>query len=113
MRCKEVAEVIEQEGFSPLPDAARGHVAGCAACSALIADFERIVELAHEIPAEVEPPSRVWISLRARLEAEKIISEPDYVVQTQSAPWIFHATPSLYSYTTLCLPPDMCATNPA
>jgi hypothetical protein len=87
MQCKEVAEVIEQEGFSPLPDAARGHVAGCAACSALIADFERIVELAHEIPAEVEPPSRVWISLRARLEAEKIISEPDYVVQTQSAPW--------------------------
>jgi len=87
MQCKDVAQVIEQQGFSPLPEAARGHIAGCASCSALIADFERIVAAAVEIPAEVEPPARVWIALRAQLEAERIISEPRIAVPEESAPW--------------------------
>ena len=65
MQCKDVAQVIEQNGFSPLPEAARGHVAGCAACSSLIADFEIIVSAANQIPSEVEPPARVWVALRA------------------------------------------------
>jgi hypothetical protein len=87
MQCKDVAQIIEVEGFSPLPEAARGHVAGCLACSSLVADFERIVVAAHDIPAEVEPPSRIWISLRARLEAEGIIRETPVVVPAESAPW--------------------------
>jgi len=87
MQCKDVAQVIEQEGFSPLPEAARGHVAGCPACSSLIADFERILAVASEIPAEVEPPSRVWVSLRAQLEAEKIIKDPAMVIPTAGSPW--------------------------
>jgi hypothetical protein len=29
MQCKDIAQVIEQEGFSPLPEEARGHIAGC------------------------------------------------------------------------------------
>jgi len=73
MLCRDVALVIEQDGFSPLPEAARGHVAGCAACSSLLADFERIVAAANALPSEVEPHSRVWVALRAQLEAEKII----------------------------------------
>jgi hypothetical protein len=87
MQCKDVAQVIEQEGFSPLPEAARGHVAGCPACSSLISDFERILAVASEIPAEVEPPSRVWVSLRAQLEAEKMIYEPKTIVPVESSPW--------------------------
>src|SRR6266550_2174970 len=87
MQCRDIAQVIEQEGFSPLPEAARGHVAGCSACSSLIADFERILAVASEIPAEVEPPSRVWVSLRAQLEAEKIIREPQIAASSVSAPW--------------------------
>ena len=87
MQCKDIAQVIEQEGFSPLPEAARGHVAGCSACSSLIADFERILAVASEIPAEVEPPSRVWVSLRAQLEAEKIVTEPAMVIPTVGSPW--------------------------
>ena len=88
MQCKDVAQVIEQEGFSPLPEAARGHVAGCPACSSLISDFERILAVTSEIPAEVEPPSRVWVSLRAQLEAEKIITEPAVVVPAlKGSPW--------------------------
>jgi hypothetical protein len=87
MQCKDVARVIEQDGFSPLPEAARGHIAGCANCSSLVADFERIVAAAVEIPAEVEPPARIWIALRAQLEAEKIIREPQIVLPTKDAPW--------------------------
>jgi len=87
MQCKDVAQIIEIEGFSPLPEAARGHVAGCPACSSLVADFERIVVAAHEIPAEIDPPSRIWISLRAQLEAEGVIREPKMIVSAESAPW--------------------------
>ena len=87
MQCKDVAQIIEVEGFSPLPEAARGHVAGCPACSSLIADFARILSAAHEIPAEVEPPSRIWLSLRAQLAAEGIIRESKVVVAETSAPW--------------------------
>ena len=87
MQCRDVAQVIEQQGFSPLPEAARGHLAGCQACSSLIADFERIVAAAHEIPAEVEPPARIWIALSAQLQAEGIIREPKIDVATEPAPW--------------------------
>ena len=88
MQCRDVAQVIEQNGFSPLPEAARGHVAGCAACSSLIADFESIVSAASQIPSEVEPPSRVWVALHAQLTAENIIKEPRLAAPAaQSAPW--------------------------
>jgi hypothetical protein len=87
MQCKDIAQVIEQEGFSPLPEEARGHIAGCSNCSALIADFERIVAAAIEIPAEVEPPARIWVALRAQLQAEKIIREPKITVPVDPASW--------------------------
>jgi hypothetical protein len=87
MQCSDVAQVIERDGFSPLPEAARGHVAGCSTCSLLIADFEHMVTLAREIPAEVQPPARVWVSLRAQLEAEGLIRETPVVVPVESVPW--------------------------
>ena len=87
MQCRDVEQALEQDGFSPLPEAVRGHVAGCRACSSLVADFERILAVAHEIPAEVEPPSRIWVSLRAQLETEGIIREPKALISVQAAPW--------------------------
>jgi hypothetical protein len=68
-----------------MPEAARGHVAGCAACSSLVADFERIVAAASQLPSDVEPPSRVWVALRAQLEAEKIIREPQIAVPAEKS----------------------------
>ncbi len=73
MQCKEVEVVLEHEGWTPLPEAAREHVAGCAACQNLVEDLTSIVATAHLLPAEVEPPARVWTSLRAQLEEEGII----------------------------------------
>jgi hypothetical protein len=73
MQCKEVEVVLEQEGWTPLPEAARDHLAGCSACQNLVEDLTAIVATAHLFPAEVEPPARVWTSLRAQLEQEGII----------------------------------------
>jgi hypothetical protein len=73
MQCKEVEVVLEQQGFVPVPEAARAHLAGCRACQGLVADLTAIVATAHLLPAEVEPPPRVWASLRAQLEREGII----------------------------------------
>jgi len=87
MQCRDVEEVPEQEGLAPLPEAVRGHVAGCRQCQGYIADLETIVSGAHELPAEVEPPSRIWVALRTQLELEGIIKEPVAVPQKESASW--------------------------
>jgi hypothetical protein len=72
MLCKDVEVVLEQEGWTPLPEAARAHLIGC---KNLVADLTAIVASAHLLPAEVEPPPRVWTSLRAQLEEEGIIRD--------------------------------------
>jgi hypothetical protein len=36
----------------------------------LVSDLRSIVSAAHKLPAEVNPPARVWRSLRAQLEKE-------------------------------------------
>ncbi|HEY2461370.1 MAG TPA: hypothetical protein VGI16_11200 [Candidatus Acidoferrum sp.] len=76
MQCKEVALVIEQEGLVPLPQAARKHMAGCDSCRHLVADLTAIVATAHLIPAEIEPPAHIWVSVRAQLEQEGVIKVP-------------------------------------
>ncbi len=75
MKCKEVGLVIEQEGLLPLPPAAKAHIAECGACRDMVEDFFAIVHAAHAMPAELEPPARLWVSLRARLESEGIIRD--------------------------------------
>jgi hypothetical protein len=73
MQCKEVEVVLGQEGWTPLPDVARAHVAACNSCQSLVSDLSSIVAAAHLLPAEVEPPPRVWAAVRAQLQAEGII----------------------------------------
>jgi len=73
MQCKEVEVVLERDGFVPVPKAARAHLSGCSSCRNLIADLTAIVATAHLLPADVEPPARVWTSLRSQLEEEGII----------------------------------------
>src|SRR5215470_17500035 len=85
MQCRDVEEVLEQEGLAPLPEAVRGHVAGCRQCQGYIADLETIVSAAQELPAEVEPPSRVWVALRTQLELEGIIKEPAVAPKVEPA----------------------------
>jgi hypothetical protein len=87
MQCKDVEIVVEQEGLAPLPEAARAHVAGCSHCQEFVADLATIVSVANELPADVEPPARVWLSLRAQLELEGIIKTPVVPAHSERSPW--------------------------
>ncbi len=87
MQCKEVETVLEQEGFSPLPESAEAHVASCDSCRHLIEDFSAILAVAEKLPSEVEPPIRVWVSLRNQLEVEGIIKTPAELRATAQSSW--------------------------
>src|SRR5260370_16901980 len=87
MQGKDVEIVVEQEGLALLPEAARAHVATCSYCREFVADFATIVSAANELPAELDPPARVWISLRAQLELEGIIKTPLVSPHRERSPW--------------------------
>jgi hypothetical protein len=82
-----VEVVVEQEGLAPLPEAARAHVAGCKQCQGFVADLQAIVSAAERLPSEIEPPARVWVSLRNQLELEGIIREPVAVPVEEKSSW--------------------------
>src|SRR5260370_35842534 len=96
MQCKDVEFVVEQEGLAPLPDAARAHVAACSYCREFVADLAPIVSGANELPAEVEPPARVWNSLRTQLELEEIIKTPVVSLSGERSSW-WHGLSELFS----------------
>ncbi len=87
MQCKQLEAVLEREELSSLPPDAQEHLAGCAACQDMLAGLSAIVEAAQHIPAEAAPPQRVWVSLRAQLEAEGIIHEPEVVEGPMRTAW--------------------------
>jgi hypothetical protein len=87
MQCKDVEAVVEQEGLSPLPKEVNSHLAECRECRNYIADLTSIVDVARKMPSEITPPDRIWISLRAQLEAEGIIREPVLVPAPEHASW--------------------------
>ena len=87
MQCRDIEEVLEQEGLAPFPESARAHLARCPHCQDYIADLETIVSAAHGLPAEVEPPAGLWIALRAQLEQEGIIKEPTTDAKEKPASW--------------------------
>jgi len=85
MQCKELEAVLEHEGLAPLPPAARAHLTKCMACQGFFADLTTIQSLAQELPAEANPPERLWVSLRAQLTAEGLIREQ--VELAPATPW--------------------------
>jgi hypothetical protein len=87
MQCRDVEAVVEREGLAPLPAGARAHVAGCQHCQAYLADLDAIVNIAREFPAEIEPPERVWVSLRTQLELEGLVKKPASMPTAEPASW--------------------------
>jgi hypothetical protein len=87
MQCKELEAVLESEGLDSLPSDAREHLAGCTCCRDLLADLSAVVVAARALPAEVTPPDRIWVSIRAQLEAEAIIRDAAPIVTAPAAPW--------------------------
>jgi hypothetical protein len=87
MRCTELQAVLEEKGLGPLPLEAQEHLAECPDCQDFLADLSAIVAAARQIPAEANPPDRVWISLRAQLAAEGIIREEVPAELSTNLPW--------------------------
>ena len=87
MRCKELQAVLEVKGLGPLPLEAQEHLAECPECQDFVGDLSAIVAAARRFPAEVNPPDRVWISLRAQLAAEGIIREGSPVELSTHLRW--------------------------
>jgi hypothetical protein len=67
MQCRELDVFFEQEGLAPLSAAARQHLSECHACKHFFEDMTAIVAVAHQFPAEVEPPEHIWVSIRTEL----------------------------------------------
>ena len=87
MLCKELESVLAGDDLRPLSSEAQEHLAGCRACRDLLADLSAIVAAAKHIPAEVNPPERLWVALRAQLEAEGIIREAAEVQKVPARTW--------------------------
>ena len=87
MQCKDFEQVIEENGLLPLSESAQAHVAGCPSCTALVEDFSSILAVAKQIPAEVDPPARLWVAIQAQLEAEGIIRQPKLVIPSETPAW--------------------------
>jgi hypothetical protein len=87
MQCEDIEGALVSEGLESLSGAARAHLAVCSSCRNSVADLEAIAQAARSLPAEVEPPARVWVSLRAQLEAEGLIRETLPVPARVRAPW--------------------------
>ena len=74
MQCEQFEQILVQQDEGALTNTALSHMESCEACRTLSADFGAIHEMALELGAEgIAPPERVWVSLRAQLEAEGII----------------------------------------
>lgn len=50
------------------------HLRTCKSCSTQLADLERIVAASSSLP-ELDPPERIWTSLRTQLESEGLLHE--------------------------------------
>lgn len=92
MTCRHFHEELERWMDGDRSAAAQAHVRNCTACSGLIADLKAIEVEAHSWSAPViEPPERVWISLRNQLEAEGIVkTAPSAVAQPSASGWWSH-----------------------
>jgi hypothetical protein len=73
MRSKKVQVALEHGGRPPLPEAARAYVRQRSRRQSFVADLTSIISAAHKLPAEVDPPARVWASLHAQLEREGLL----------------------------------------
>ena len=66
--CDAQLDALLDGDLAPEDRAAVGaHLAGCAACSASLREYERIRDVARRAPREVPPPPGTWETIAARL----------------------------------------------
>ncbi len=91
MQCQELERILEQWSPGALPRDATAHVEACMSCRALVADLDAIQQAAGRLgkeDLEIAPPERVWVNLRAQLEAEGLIHAPRRAARPAAAGWL-------------------------
>src|ERR1700683_2451945 len=74
MGCNEFRKQLDSWMQGEQSPDARAHVRECAHCRSLVEDMDAIRQTAGAWASEeVDPPARVWVSLRAQLEQEGLI----------------------------------------
>jgi len=74
MNCNEFWNQLEQWMEGERPADAHAHLRGCSNCRELVEDLDSIREASRSAElADVDPPERVWLSLRSQLERENLI----------------------------------------
>ena len=73
MQCQHFLEYAEQWMEGERPADAAAHLDACPRCRGLVADLGAIRDTAGEFENEVEPPPRLWTSIRSQLESEGVI----------------------------------------
>ncbi len=77
MECREFEEVLERRLGEALPEDAAAHLRDCHRCGTLVSDLDAIEAAARSLAKEeLEPPARVWTSLRLQLESEGLVRTP-------------------------------------
>jgi len=77
MQCHEFEQILEQGEAEQLPADAAAHLNECGLCRATASDLEAIQAAARQLGTEeVDPPERLWVSLRAQLESEGLLRAP-------------------------------------
>ena len=78
MQCQQFLEHAEQWMEGERHADAAAHLEACPRCRGLMADLGTIRDTAGEFENEVEPPPRLWASIRSQLESEGIIRSPGW-----------------------------------
>jgi hypothetical protein len=74
MACNEFLNQLDAWMDGVRPAEGRAHVRECAHCRGLVEDMDAIRQTAGSwSAADEDPPARVWVSLRARLEEEGLL----------------------------------------
>ena len=75
MNCVELHQSLAEVEDSSSPEQ-QAHLAGCPACSTLVADLKLIISTAAELREADEPSPRVWNSIAIALRQERLIHQP-------------------------------------
>jgi hypothetical protein len=76
MNCQEFErDWAELENYSQFTDGMRAHRLVCRHCSEMVEDIFFLTEQARRIEL-AEPPDRLWVQIRQRMEQEGIIRQP-------------------------------------
>jgi diguanylate cyclase (GGDEF)-like protein/PAS domain S-box-containing protein len=73
MARKKAQVALEQDGPPPRLEAASTRIRERGGSQSFVAELASVVNAAHKLPAEVDPPAGVWASLHAQREREGIL----------------------------------------